>query len=148
MNTNATTAYPLFGRDFLRPETTIAAAQNGLACWARAWTQVAHGFMSAGMAQIELARTVCSIAPVDWTNTIPNHGLRAAGREGVHAAHTRFDTVLHGYGRITGELAANLFSAAESLVEGLPDRSHDDAAATETAPAPEPVLKQKASLAA
>jgi hypothetical protein len=129
MTNSATLDYPFLAKTMQRAETPIAAAQNGLACWSRAWAQVAHGFMAAGLAQIELARAVYAVAPIDPANVLPNHDARAAGREWVHGAHARFETAVNGYRRINDELAATLFSAAEGLIEGLPDETHDAAAA-------------------
>jgi hypothetical protein len=122
-------------------ELPMAAAQNGLACWSRAWTQVAHGFMSAGLAQFDLARAIYAVAPLDLTKVEPDHRARTAGREWVHGAHARFDTAVTGYRRINDELAATLFSASESLMQGLPDLSYGDTAKVQAPVAP--ATKQK-----
>jgi len=116
-------AHPIF-----RPEATLAEAQNGFACWSRTSTQVTHGLMSAGMAQIDLARAIYAAAPADWQHAIPDHGRRKAAGRLLHTAQVRFDTVVNGSRQINDNLAASFFGAAETLVDGLLDDTGGDAA--------------------
>jgi len=122
MSSSEFMAYPFLRPDAqFQPELTFAAAQRGFTCWSRAATQVMSGLMSASMAQLDLARSVYAVAPVDTAATLPSHGLHAACLEWIKNAHSRFDTAVKGYRQINDELMATLFSAAETVMDAVAD---------------------------
>ncbi len=129
MTNGATTAYPFLRLEALGQKAPIAAAQEALACWSRAWTQVAHGLMTAGIAQVDLARSTYAVAPIDWANVISSGGMREGSRERLHTAQARFETAVKGYRHINDEFLATLFGAAESLIDVLPPVTQDSTAA-------------------
>ena len=103
----------------LRPDAAMATAQRSLACWSRAWTQVAQGMLSASMAQMDLARSMYGTDPADWklmTDPI-------ASRETIHRrldnARAGLEANLRDYRRINDELGERLFAAAEDLMLGM-----------------------------
>jgi len=133
MSTSEFMAYPFLRPDAqFQPELPFAAAQRGFTCWSRAATQVMSGLMSASMAQLDLARSVYAAAPVDTAATLPNHGMHAAGLEWVRTAHSRFDAAVKGYRQINDELMATLFSAAETVMDVVPDEMPGQVSTTMT----------------
>jgi hypothetical protein len=132
----------------LRPDAAISTAQRSLACWSRAWTQVAQGMLSASMAQMDLARSMYGTDPADWKlMTDP-----VASRETIHRrldrARARLEANVRDYRRINDELGEKLFAAAEDLMLGMeaPDSSTTvpseiPARAKQPAPAAQPAAE-------
>ena len=100
------------------PETVAAAAQNRLACLSRAWTQMAHGMMAAGIAQMDVARSLYT-TPSDFEQVFRQQNPTDAAHQWLNGTQARFNTALKQYRAINDELAKTVFSAAETLVDGL-----------------------------
>jgi hypothetical protein len=98
------------------PDAAFAAMQRNFACWSRAMTQVAHGFMTAEIAQMDLLRTLCAD---DWSLTQPNANAQDFAAKWLDNSQSKFRTALYGYRQINDDLAKNLFEAAKSAMEGF-----------------------------
>jgi hypothetical protein len=103
----------------LRPDAAMATAQRSLACWSRAWTQVAQGMFSASMAQMDLARSLYGTDPADWKLMTDPTASREAMHRYLGTARTRLEANLRDYRRINDELGERLFAAAEDLMLGM-----------------------------
>jgi hypothetical protein len=114
MENNAGTALSAF-----RPEAGMAAMQNGLACWSRAWTQLAEGMMQAGVAQMELAQSMSATDPGSWMHTADPTHPRAAARALFNTSKAKYEAAVRSYRQINDTLMASLFTAADSVLEGL-----------------------------
>ncbi len=100
------------------PETVAAAAQNRLACLSRAWTQMAQGMMAAGIAQMDVARSLYT-TPSDLEQVFRQQNPSDAAHQWLNGAQARFNTAMKQYRAINDELTRTVFSAAETLVDGL-----------------------------
>ena len=100
------------------PETAAVAAQQRLACWSRAWTQMAHGMMAAGIAQMDVARSMYT-APSDWEQVFRQQNPSDAAHQWLDGAQSRFNTAIKQYRAINDELTKTVFGAVETLVDGL-----------------------------
>ncbi len=105
----------------LRPETVLAGAQRGLACWSQACTEVAHGLMAASMAQLEVARSLYAAEAGDWGAMAARATPHEAGEHLISNARARYDAAVNAYRKINDDLAAHLFKAAETLMSGVTD---------------------------
>ncbi len=117
----------------LRSELMTASAQHGLACWSRAWTQMAQGLMAASVKQLELTRTLYATNPAKWITVAQPGNPHDAALDGLHTAKASFDKTMQGYRHINDELVGSLFMAAESLVDGLSGELPGGAGNPETA---------------
>lgn len=120
---------PSFPTGSFHPEIAMATAQNGLACWSRACTQLANGLMSAGMAQIDLARSIYATEPSEWAHMVAPGNSQDIAHRWLHATKVKYDVAVKGYRRINDTLAANYFTAAESLMDGFGDEAKNGAIA-------------------
>ncbi len=103
-----------------RVEASLANAQEGIACWSRAYTQVAQGLMNAGLAQLNLATSMCAVPPSEWERVVRPTTSHEALHRSVHTAQSRLITALKAYRQINDTFASELFAAADSLLEGMP----------------------------
>jgi hypothetical protein len=109
----------------------IVAVQQGLACWSRAWTQLAHGMMSVTTAQIDFAREV--LRPTSQNETLQFRDPHVAAHAWVRLSRKRFEEGVKLVRRMNDELAASVFAAADTLADGFEAGS---AAALPTPPQP------------
>ncbi|HKM64053.1 MAG TPA: hypothetical protein VJY39_16340 [Acidisphaera sp.] len=105
----------------LRPETVLAGAQRGLACWSKACTEVAHGLMAASMAQAEVARSLYAAEAGDWTAMATHAKPHEAGEHLISNSRARYEAAVNAYRKINDDLAAHVFKAAETLMGALTD---------------------------
>jgi hypothetical protein len=128
---------PQFRFQTLHPEALMTNAQRSLACWSRAWTQLAQGVMSAGAAQMDVARSLCAVQPIDWEQLSSPAASATAPAAAAHqyldGAKTRLGLALGPYRRSSDVLTESLFSAAETLLAGIGESPR----AAEAAPEPE-----------
>lgn len=101
----------------LRPESAIANAQRGLACWSKAYTELAHGLMTSGMAQLELARSLYASEAGDWSSMKLPASPHDAAASAVAAARTRYDSAVQACRKINDDLTEHFFTAAETLAD-------------------------------
>ncbi len=127
----------------IRPEAAIAGAQRGLACWARAYTEFAHGLMEASLAQFDLVRSIYGTRQGDWTMpaTARPHDAALRSLTGMHA---RYDMTLAAYRQINDRLADHVFAAAEALMDAFEDGAAPAVAGPSGAVAPAAVPKPRA----
>jgi hypothetical protein len=106
-----------------QPEAMMATTQRSLACWSRAWSQLAQGMMSASAAQMEVARSLCTVQPIDWEQLSSPAASATAPAAAAHwyldGAKTRFGLAIGAYRRSSDVLADSLFSAAATLLAGI-----------------------------
>jgi hypothetical protein len=109
-------------------DTATADVERQLVHWSRAFERLAKGFLSSGMAQIDLARSLCRPAG----STVSRPGGDEVDRMSVHdrlaEARMRFEAIIAEYRRINDGLAANFFQALDSLAE---DARYDPAHAAD-----------------
>lgn len=103
-----------------RTDMTVAGTQRRLTCWSRAWTDVAQGLMNAGIAHLNLTRSMMTLTPEEWQHASRPPASREALHQVLQDAHTRAMAARDGYRRINDDLTATLFAAADTLVETLP----------------------------
>src|SRR5271165_2077711 len=109
----------------LRPETVLAGAQRGLACWSQACTEVARGLMAASMAQLEVARSLYAAEAGDLTAMATHTKPHEAGEHLISNARARYEAAVNAYRKINDDLAAHVFKAAETLMGALTDEPAD-----------------------
>lgn len=102
----------------IRPAEMMENAQHNLASWSRACTQVVHGLMSAGIAQMELTKSLYVMSPQDWTGLTEVTNPREIARRWVQGTKSRRDATVQDWRKIQDDFAATLFTAAESLLDG------------------------------
>lgn len=95
----------------------VVASQHALACWSRAWTQLAHGMMGAATAQIDFAREV--LRPAAQGAGVQFSDPRTAAHAWVHLHQERFEKGVKMLRKMNDELAASMFAAADTLAESL-----------------------------
>ncbi len=101
------------------PEALMENAQHQLACWSRACMQATHGWMAAGMAQMDLARRIYAVHPQDWPLPPSDPvAAREAARHWLRTAQASLDHNMRAYRKINDDLVASLFAALESLTDG------------------------------
>ena len=104
----------------LRPAEMMESAQHNLASWSRACTQVVHGLMAAGIAQMEMTKSLYAAPPQDWARAMDLTNPRETARRWVEGTKVRRDATVQDWRKIQDDLAATLFTAAESLLDGVP----------------------------
>jgi hypothetical protein len=104
----------------LPPEAVIADAHRRLAGWSRAWTQVLHGLMTAGFAQIDMARALYPTNPAEWMPFTVGEMPRETALREVETARARFNLAVRRTRHANDELYADLFGAAECLIDAMP----------------------------
>jgi len=120
----------------MRPEMVLAAVQRGLACWTQASTEVAHGLISAAMAQMDAARTLCAAEACDWTAMATHVSPHEAGERLVSSARARYAAAVEAYRKINDDFAARIFKACETMMSAFTDAP--PAVGAVALPAPEP----------
>ena len=100
-------------------EAVLAGAQHRFACWSRAWTQMAHGMMTAGIAQTELARTMLAVDPGQWGQGVRAGASGEDARQWLQSTEQKFHEAVLGYRKVNDELARSVFRAAASLIDGI-----------------------------
>jgi hypothetical protein len=103
----------------IRPDVALAAAQNGAACWSRAFSHLTEGFMTAAKAQATLASQVFTAEPNGSFRPITPDIASDLTREWLAGNKAKQDVLLQGFRRINDDLTACFFAAAEDLTEGL-----------------------------
>jgi hypothetical protein len=103
-----------FPAPFVAASLKMPDPQHSMSCVSRALSQLTQGFVSAGLAQLDLARTLITTAPEGWTEVqtgdpsdVAHHWLKTSA--------LRFDTTVKTYRKINDDLAASLFAAADSF---------------------------------
>jgi hypothetical protein len=98
---------------FISANLKLPDAQHSIECVSRALTQMTEGFVSAGLAQMDLARVLIT-APEGWSQAqagdpsdVAHHWLKTTA--------LRFDTTVRTYRKINDDLTASLFAAADSF---------------------------------
>ncbi|GAN76493.1 hypothetical protein [Acidisphaera rubrifaciens] len=104
----------------IRPEAAIAGAQRGLACWSRAYTELAHGLMEASLAQFDLVRSIYGSRAAEWS-VPPTARPHDAALRSLTGMHARYDITVDAYRRINDRFAEHVFAAAEALVDAFED---------------------------
>ena len=108
--------FPLPAVD-LRPAEMMESAQHNLASWSRACTQVMHGLMVACIAQAEMTKSFYAMAPQDWARAVDLTNPRETARRWVERTKVQRDATVQDWRKIQDDLAATLFTAAESLLD-------------------------------
>ena len=103
----------------MRPEAAFAAAQNGAACWSRAFSHLTEGFMAAAKAQATLASEVFKAEPEGWFKLITPNNAGEITHEWLAKNKTRQDKFLHGVRQINDDLSSCFFTVAKDLADGL-----------------------------
>jgi hypothetical protein len=103
----------------IRPEAAFAAAQNGAACWSRAFSHLTEGFMAAAKAQAAMASEVFKVEPNGWLKPITPDNASGITHEWLARNKARQDALLHGIRQINDDLSACFFAVADDLADGL-----------------------------
>ncbi|MBS0561156.1 MAG: hypothetical protein JSR21_14000 [Proteobacteria bacterium] len=111
----------------MAPEAMMASAQNRLAGWSRAWTQVAHGMMVASLAQMDAARALFIVNPADLMQLGAQDAPAEAAHHRLEAAREHFQAAVKACRAANDELADTMFRAAESLIDAMPDGAEQGA---------------------
>jgi len=124
-----------------RPEAMLGDAQHRLAGVSRAWTQLAHGMMTAQLGHLEAMRALCAPNPGDLAQPALGTPGRVAAHQRLEAAWAHYEAAVKAWRDANDELARCVFSATESMIDTMPEDAPPADAAPAAAPArPERVL--------
>ncbi len=100
-------------------EAAFAAAQNGAACWSRAFAKMSEGMMAAAKAQAALASEAFKTEQNGWLKPMSFENAAEVTQEWLSSHKARQDALLRGIRKINDDLAVCFFSAADEMVDGL-----------------------------
>ena len=104
----------------IRPEAALAAAQNSAACWSRAISRLAEGFMSAAKMQTELTYQMFATTELtNWLLAVTPDTANEVTHQWFASKKAKRDVLLNGYLQINDDLTASFYAAANDLAEGL-----------------------------
>lgn len=106
-------------------EALVSGAQVRFANFSKAWTQLAHGMLTASLAEAELVRAALGSDPLHLATGWQAGMSREQAQAWLEGTRRRYDDAMQAWRRLNDEHAKSVFAAAETLIEGF---VHDEPA--------------------